>query len=254
MMKIVLILSIIFLFSLNICFSQSKVDGFIGFDISIPIYEVGDEYGNGVYNVNARSQINTDFNGGLNCWVFKNLGFSFGLGLSYKTFFIDHQLQFAEFQLPSDFNNERRLKVSGGIPSVGVVYKKGRFRTGISFNQLFRFNKNYSKPRSYHDSGVIDFPHSLPFIIIAVKEETEVVNDAFAYSGIQFYIQYTLAGRFNLNVGLESNLFNIKQNHYSLKVFKYPEAHINEIEVLEDFHVSNKYRGFNIGLYYLLGK
>ncbi len=67
MIKIFLILSIIFLFSLNICFCQSKVDGFIGFDISIPTYQVGEEYGNGEYDVNARSQINTDFNVGLNC-------------------------------------------------------------------------------------------------------------------------------------------------------------------------------------------
>ncbi|MBK9983987.1 MAG: hypothetical protein IPP15_16735 [Saprospiraceae bacterium] len=232
-------------------FGQDRIDGYLGIDLKFPVNNIGRQYGTGDYDISGRAQINQDIILGFSIWMIKDFGVSCGVGISSNTFIVDNQIKVSEFDLPTDYNGIRKFKASGIKPIIGVAYRKGRFKTGISISQLFLF-KNHEKQKSYNDSGVIDFPNTFPFIVVALKEKTDPLTNSFVYIEGEGYVQYKIMKSLNLKISVQSTLFKESDTPYTLSITKFPEAHRMDVEVLKDFHLSTTYRTFNIGLFYLI--
>lgn len=234
--------------------AQKKFELGVKFDaLTLPVnFGTFIEDGPGYYDIQAKGNITQAAYIDFTYWPLKNWGISLGAGVHSFRREIEYSIPDpSHFTEDTVFYRHDEFKAVGQGPAAALHYRNNRIRVnaGLMINDLSKIEYPY---RSSVSSVTIFNP---PDVLATVQIEEESAGYGYFIGGNLFQMDFSYEILHNLfcTIGFETALSSGKYYLYTTKISGFTYNTSPEVQLLNDFKMSNAYSAFTVGVRYGVG-
>jgi hypothetical protein len=234
--------------------AQSKFEFGIRLDaLTIPVnFGTFTEYGPGYYDIHAKGNITQAAYLDLTYWPLKHWGVSLGVGVHSFHSEIEYLISdISHFTQDTELYRHDQIKSVGIGPLIALQYRNDRFRARAGLMVLDFSKQEY--PVRLGSTGIYIFDGS--GVVAQVEIEEYHFWNGFYQSNYLFKLDFSYEVLDNLScrIGFETTFNKDKYYPYRTMINGFTIDDEPEIQVLNDFKMSNTYSAFSVGVEYVIG-
>ena len=234
--------------------AQNKFEFGIRFDpLTLPVnFGTFVEDGPGYYDIKAKGHITQAAYLDFTYWPLHHWGISLGAGVHSFHSEIEYLIpDISHFTQDTDLYRHDQIKSVGMGPLIALQYRNDRFRARAGLMVLDFSKQEY--PVRLGSTGIYIFDGSE--VVAQVEIEENHFWNGFYQSNYLFQLDFSYEVLDNLScrIGFETTFNKDKYYPYRTMINGFTIGDEPEIQVLNNFKMSNTYSAFSLGVEYVIG-